>query len=322
MRLLFHLSGEHPRLPRAEVEAVLEGEGIGYELVLDDKPSRLLLMEIDGEDYSFIERLALTRWVGLVVSTSNKIDMVADRVYEQIKNSRSFALRCSEKIRMELGRLLKDKGLFVDLDNPDNVIHCMKPKDTSYTCISLPLKKGFNQRAPNRRPFFHPTSIAPKTARFLVNLARVGVGDTVLDPFCGTGGLLIEAGLMGLGIKGLDVDEAMVLGCRKNLRYYGIKGDIILGDALQSEYRGVDAIVSDLPYGRSSYLTERNLDLFYRSFLDKAANQVKQKGYVVCVLPQKIEYMKEGLKLVDRFELYIHKSLTREIYVYRKNRGF
>src|SRR5207245_1715269 len=54
------------------------------------------------------------------------------------------------------------------------------------------------------RPFSLPISLHPKFARALVNLARVPMAGTVLDPFCGTGGVLLEAAELGLRGVGID----------------------------------------------------------------------------------------------------------------------
>src|SRR5438046_10683807 len=43
------------------------------------------------------------------------------------------------------------------------------------------------------RPFSLPISLHPKFARALLNLSRVPMAGFVRDPFCGTGGLLLEA---------------------------------------------------------------------------------------------------------------------------------
>ena len=55
MKLLLRLSGEHPSLPHAELESVLEGEGISYELEVED---RNVLVDADTEELDFIERPA------------------------------------------------------------------------------------------------------------------------------------------------------------------------------------------------------------------------------------------------------------------------
>ena len=77
-------------------------------------------------------------------------------------------------------------------------------------------RKSFETRVPQNRPFFSPVSLHPKIARALVNLAHLSAGDILLDPFCGTGGIMIEAGLIGMEIVGCDIDENMVNGCKNN----------------------------------------------------------------------------------------------------------
>ena len=56
----------------------------------------------------------------------------------------------------------------------------------------------------------------PRMARTLVNIAGYNRGDIMLDPFCGTGGILIEAHLLGARVIGSDFDPLMVLGSRQN----------------------------------------------------------------------------------------------------------
>lgn len=46
--------------------------------------------------------------------------------------------------------------------------------------------------------------LPPKLARMMLNLARTPETETVLDPFCGSGGVLMEAALMGLHAVGVD----------------------------------------------------------------------------------------------------------------------
>ncbi len=78
--------------------------------------------------------------------------------------------------------------------------------------------------------------MSPKLARCMVNLTGMIAGDIVLDPFCGTGGILIEAGVMGARVVGADIDERMVEGTIKNLEYCGVKEyEIFQGDARDIE---------------------------------------------------------------------------------------
>ncbi|GAH56289.1 unnamed protein product, partial [marine sediment metagenome] len=71
----------------------------------------------------------------------------------------------------------------------------------------------------------------PKIARALVNLSGVKEKELFLDPFCGTGGILIEAGEIGARVIGIDVQGKMVRGAEENLGFYGLNGNLIVGDA-------------------------------------------------------------------------------------------
>ena len=48
-------------------------------------------------------------------------------------------------------------------------------------------------------------------------------GELLLDPFCGTGGSLMEGGLIGARVVGTDVDWNMKNGAAINCEYLGIK---------------------------------------------------------------------------------------------------
>ncbi|MFH1743888.1 MAG: methyltransferase domain-containing protein [bacterium] len=68
------------------------------------------------------------------------------------------------------------------------------------------------------RPQADPKSgmLPPKLARMMVNLARGPKTRTILDPFCGSGGILMEACLLGLSPTGLDCELDAVKSAREN----------------------------------------------------------------------------------------------------------
>ena len=68
--------------------------------------------------------------------------------------------------------------------------------------------KRFVARVPKNKPKRHPAMLKPKLARLLVNLT--GAKKQLLDPFCGTGSILIEAGVLGLKPLGSDIDPKMI----------------------------------------------------------------------------------------------------------------
>lgn len=61
--------------------------------------------------------------------------------------------------------------------------------------------------------------LPPKLSQILINLATDKNTQTIVDPFCGTGGLLIEAVLMGYGAIGSDIEPKMIEMAEKNFKW-------------------------------------------------------------------------------------------------------
>ena len=317
---MFRLSGEHPSLPRAEIFAVMEGEGIGFKILAEFEKDRILVIDAEAKQADFLQRLALTKLAGEFAGMSHGLEEMADLVAEKIPSNSKIAVRGSLPLEKELGAMLTEKGFGIDLENPEFSIPLFKTGKQYLAAVEIPLDRDFERRKPQFRPYFHPTSMHPRIARALVNLTRVKKGDTVLDPFCGTGGILIEAGLMGMKAKGSDIDEEMVDGCRKNLQHFGLEGEIKQTDAmnLDKEFSSIDAIVTDMPYGRSSFTTEKDTGKLYNDFISVAGNLLKKNKYLVVVMPDKFTPESGGFSVAGEFSLYVHKSLTRKVWVMRR----
>jgi len=56
------------------------------------------------------------------------------------------------------------------------------------------------------RPFIGTTTMSSTMSHIMAVAARVGSSNLVLDPFCGTGGLLIAAANLGANVVGSDID--------------------------------------------------------------------------------------------------------------------
>ncbi|MDQ3093939.1 MAG: DNA adenine methylase [bacterium] len=61
--------------------------------------------------------------------------------------------------------------------------------------------------------------LPPKLAQTIVNMVKPSEGQTVLDPFCGTGVVLQEALLMGYRAYGTDLEPRMIEYTKKNLEW-------------------------------------------------------------------------------------------------------
>ena len=53
------------------------------------------------------------------------------------------------------------------------------------------------------------TPIRPELGMVMANLARVRPGSLVLDPFCGSGSLLLTAASLGASVVGADIELAL-----------------------------------------------------------------------------------------------------------------
>ncbi|HYA33128.1 MAG TPA: methyltransferase domain-containing protein, partial [Candidatus Bathyarchaeia archaeon] len=139
---------------------------------------------------------------------------------------------------------------------------------------------------------------------------------------CGTGGLLLEAGLVGAAVLGSDVDSRMVFGAKMNLNYYGVDHDVFIQDAQRMALRAecLDAVTTDFPYGRSvsvravssNQLTARALDEIFRVL------KPEKRAVFISHTPIELALFDAGFTIEERHSHYVHKSLTREIFVARK----
>lgn len=101
--------------------------------------------------------------------------------------------------------------------------------------------------AHNQRPYVTSSSLPARLARVLVNLVA-RPGDSLLDPCCGTGTIVMSAAHSGIRAVGYDTNLRMIGATTKNLQHFGLAADVTLGDARQVNGQ-FDAIATDLPYG-------------------------------------------------------------------------
>ncbi len=102
--------------------------------------------------------------------------------------------------------------------------------------------------------------LPPKLAQIMINLANPS--GKVYDPFCGTGTVLIEAGLMGFDLKGSDIQSVNIEGSKKNLACAGFDAHLKVLDATRiSSLDGVSAVVTEGFLGEPKSGNEREADL-------------------------------------------------------------
>ncbi len=307
---LFFLSKENIPLAEAEVAALI-GTGKVDENVLLVNTKKTT------------DRLAYTRLIGSLL-----FEVIHKDIEKKIKSfnwnkliKESFAVTVFEKkeashsLGRKFGGMIYDllKHPRVDLDSPGTKIVIVKTKKKFYLFVpEWENSEKFSSRKPHLRPETKPFSMNPKLARVCVNLT--GATKSVYDPFCGLGGFLIEAGLMGLQAIGSDLDREYVRLCAKNLQHYNITRYSLFHQDATVIKKKYDYIVTDLPYGKNTKNIGKDL---YAKFIKNLEKILKKRAVVIfpSFFNAKKLLMKSKLKIKGHYTNYVHGSLSREIYV-------
>jgi len=218
-----------------------------------------------------------------------------------------------ESIERAIGAVMDGR---VDLKNAQNEIRIFLEGDEALVCRNLfTIKERFDERRATKRPFFSPTSLHPRLARAMINLS--GAEKEILDPFCGTGGILIEGSLMGLKVYGSDIQQKMVEGCEENLRFFEAKNyNLKRSDIGDLNMERVEAIVTDMPYGKSSYTAKESLRSLYERSFEKFNATLRPGGRAV-VCTNRLDYLlSNAMKLNSLHKLYVNKGMRRWIGVF------
>lgn len=335
------LSGEHPTLPLAELRALLavhdshataQADGVvavvqpGDAAAARTALARMALAHEWGDLWATApeSEQGLHRLSVLVPSVAPRGGSVA------VVSTRRGTAKTLERSQVErdLGAVLKASGLTVDLRAPDHIVFAWLADGR----IVLGEHRGRNdrssheERVSDERAHFSPVSLHPRRAASLLHLARVPPGGRVLDPFCGTGGLVLEAALEGYDAWGSDLDPFMVQGTLQTLADHGDAA--LAGTAVQADIAdvpdlvdGVDGIVTDFPYGRASSSHDEGLAQLYDRAYAAFAKLLPEGGHAVvgCAQPEMLpDLAKHGFVEVERHVERVHKSLTRHYIVARR----
>jgi tRNA (guanine10-N2)-dimethyltransferase len=335
MKYLFELSKEHKTLPIAEILASLDAEEINYKI--SESNEDVLIIETNSEKEKIqrlAKRLSLAFYVDLFMfSCKPSIGDINTKASGNTFGEKcTIAVRCKNRSENMDSKSIMDsladiytKNRKVSLDNPDIEIRGLITDSTLYVGLKIAEidSRQFRKRKAQNRPFFSPISMDPKIARAIVNLSSIKRNEVLLDPFCGTGGILIEAGLIGAKVVGSDIENKMIEGCKKTLDFYNVKNyNLFCSDIgeINKHVDVADAIVTDLPYGKSTTTKGEKIDHLYERAFENFSKLLKRNGKAVVGLSDKrlISVGEKYLSLMERHELRVHRSLTRYFAVYKK----
>jgi tRNA (guanine10-N2)-dimethyltransferase len=322
----FELSGEHPSMPAAEAVAcvnIFDGRaehinGPGYAIV-----------RFDDRCFSDVAcRIALTQKMGRYLGSFDASDTSA---FADIAIPEgTFAVRArryggmmrnvdTQDLTGKLGKVLS-KNNDVSLKDPDIEVRMLiSDKIHVFICDVDVDRTEFEMRKVSERPFSSPISLHPKYARASINLTGVRNGGIVLDPFCGTGGIVMEAASMGMRAIASDLDERMVSGCTENMEHYSLKlydSDILdIGD-IPNRFTDVDAVVTDPPYGRSAHTAGEDSKSIHARAMTSVNACLRDGGRAAVVLPYMLHT--DVMTTEDVFVQRVHRSLSRHYHVLLK----
>jgi tRNA (guanine10-N2)-dimethyltransferase len=234
-----------------------------------------------------------------------------------LKNANTFVCRIinlsSKQLNIpELERSMGDmiskfSHAKVKLEDPDMTIYLIFTDEESFFGFSTRIKEESRPKKIKN----HPHELDWKLTRVMINLTGLKKGETVCDPFCGTGTTLLEAESMGIHAIGFDFDEKMYKISKENLKANGYKSKVFKSDFQElSKISGkFDGIVTDLPYGRASKASVKPEEILKKFF------SILPKRKRIAIMYKK--ELESDLKLsgLKKYEIYRHKSLTRTILI-------
>ncbi len=337
---IFLLSGIYETLPKAELQSTLTLLDPGH--VVTEALGRIVVAETDETSAkTAVERTAYTKLSARLLGESpteekRVIESVnLDLLAQLLPENSTIAVRGKrvqgasiDKVRVEeeIGELVLRNipGLRVNLRNPSHTIIFISHPEKTYVglLVASKPKHFFRDRVAGRRPFTLPSAMQPDFSRCMVNLARARIGGRILDPFAGTGGIMIEAILLGYETYGVEIKEWIARGGLRNLKHYCPgREHMLVGDARRAIFRGkaFDAIVTDPPYGRSTVVPERSFLTLIEEFLPVAGSMLADGGRVVMASPEEYDVealaQSHGFRVAETHRAKVHGSLVRKVVV-------
>ena len=373
----FLIFGSHPLLSLAEAKAVIGGD----RPVVED---RMAIFETDSwNGMELQERLAGTVKLGDVAAELSVRGLTAEKLADEIeakpRNKKiEFGLTIyggspvqrekTKKLPLQLKRVLQERGHSVRwvTGEKGEVTSAAVSKAELTTkgydfCIAFIEDRAVvglttnvqNMDAWSQRDFGRPFRdtetgmLPPKLARMMVNLAVGSSGEnTLLDPFCGGGTVLMEAGLLGVKKAiGSDFDARQIDGTKKNLEWLAkekileekkrktIKLFVQPAEAIDRALKGelIDAIVTEGYLGRPLTGDETlptlkqhkyEIEDLWQKALASFAKIQKRGGTIVCSWPVFVsshgtvavdlleDVGRHGYRAVDPLEEWIDNPVT------------
>ncbi len=184
------------------------------------------------------------------------------------------------------------------------------------------------EKSPNRRSFLiekdgiikeikgfrRKRAVAPNDAKFIINISELNGNESIIDPFAGTGGLLIECLSRGIKVFASDIDPVVRPGLAKLT-----DNRFVLADAQNLPFKdnAFDTVITEPPFSNKYRQNVLNS-------LSEICRIVKQNGKIILLISQDMydrvrDYMTEnGFSVKYDFTLKRHGKLISRVMRFEK----
>lgn len=245
-----------------------------------------------------------------------------------IKKNKKFKVNCKrvgehdfnsvDVEKLVTKNILKDSKLKVDFDGPDLIIYAYINENNFYLGMDF---SGFDLSKRDYRIFLHPAALKATLAYALLRVGDYNKSEVLLDPFCGSGTICIEAALFAsdfpvnyhrknefafqkflkfnfkridekfsedkLRIYGYDHLLRNIKASQKNAKIAGIFKKIKFSKIsvdwldIKFEENSIDRIITHPP--AISKNNEKAMEQLYKEFFHQAGYILKKDGLIVII---------------------------------------
>jgi tRNA G10 N-methylase Trm11 len=270
----FFILGRNPKLSRAEVLEFLKARNRTHTEILFEE--NILVIETnEGERFNIQEfggviHLGEITFEGtheelekhleseeIVPSDKFSYALYGDSESQILKEKfKSMKKKASEKHGKKMLKLQGGEKL----ENPKADFHIFFHQHEKTLLMGLASQsydssdaKSRDMKKPVRR---ESLAISPRLSKILINLSGAKPHGKLLDPFCGIGGILLEALVKKINVYGIDKDSKAIEGAKKNLSWltenYPIqtKYQVENNDSRKAPDLQFTAIATETPLGK------------------------------------------------------------------------
>jgi predicted RNA methylase len=235
---------------------------------------------VQCESVEGVGRSAYLRWGARYIAHAASLDALVDTVAADPPRGPDFridftAVGGGPKVKrrdaiIAVANVLPD---YPNLDDPKHV-YALVQRDDGFWFGEVVGECAHDYAQHRERPYRTSAAMPPRLARALLNIVTPPV-ESVIDPCCGTGTIVLEALALGLDVQAGDINPRMVGMTRENAAHFGHTIEPREGDAAAWEITA-DAVVTNLPYGHNLDASEENI----RGILDAGIQMAPLGVYV------------------------------------------